>query len=210
MLLKQKNQSIINLSKNISSKYGCILSKKFIYMTPILAELQYPIGNFIIPTSFSPLEIKQWIKTLELLPAEIRKAVIGLNDKQLDTPYRDGGWTVRQVVHHVADSHMNCYCRIKLILTEDKPSIRPYLEAKWAELTEAKTAPVEISLNILDAVHKRMVMTLNNITIEDLDRMYYHPENKQTNPLKGLIALYDWHSRHHTAHITRLRQRMNW
>ena len=179
-------------------------------MTPTLTELQYPIGKFIVPTSFSPLEINQWINTLEQLPAEIRKAVNGLNDVQLDTPYRDGGWTVRQVVHHVADSHVNCYCRIKLILTEKKPTIRPYLEAKWAELPEAKSAPVDISLNILDAIHKRMVMTLRNITIEDLDRLYYHPENKQTNPLKVLIALYAWHSRHHTAHIMELRKRKGW
>ncbi|MEP7263628.1 MAG: YfiT family bacillithiol transferase [Bacteroidota bacterium] len=173
-------------------------------------QLRYPIGKFVIPTSFSPLEINQWIEILENLPAKLKQAVNGLNDEQLDTPYRDGGWTIRQVVHHVADSHINCYCRIKLILTEENPAIRPYFEARWAELNEAKIAPVEISLSILEAVHKRMVITLRNITIEDLDRTYYHPENKQTNPLKVLIALYAWHSKHHTAHVTELKQRKGW
>ena len=179
-------------------------------MNTITIDPRYPIGKFEKPTSFSPLEINQWVSTLEQLPSMIRKAVDGLNDEQLDTPYRDGGWTVRQVVHHVADSHVNCYCRIKLALTEDEPAIRPYFEARWAELPEARTAPVEISLTIIDAIHKRMVMTLRNITIEDLDRLYYHPENKQTNPLKVLIALYARHSKHHTAHITELRKRMEW
>lgn len=179
-------------------------------MTATLDDLKYPVGKFAIPTSFSPLEIQQWIDTIEQLPAKMRKEVTSLSDAQLDTQYRDGGWTIRQVVHHVADSHVNCYCRIKLILTEDNPTIRPYLEAKWAEVKEAKTAPVEISLNILDAIHKRMVMALRNITIEDLDRTYYHPENKQTNPLKVLIALYSWHSRHHLAHITELKKRKGW
>ena len=179
-------------------------------MEPTLDQLRYPVGKFTNPTSFSPLEIKQWIEILEQLPEKLSKEVKGLNDAQLDTPYRDGGWTIRQVVHHVADSHTNCYCRIKLILTEDHPTIRPYIEAKWAELPEAKAAPVEISLNILAAIHKRMLMALRNITIEDLDKLYFHPENKQTNPLKVLIALYAWHSRHHLGHITELKKRKGW
>lgn len=179
-------------------------------MTETLEQLKYPIGKFALPTSYSPSEIQQWIDIIEQLPVKMRNAVTGLKDEQLDTAYRDGGWTIRQVVHHVADSHVNCYCRIKLILTEENPAIRPYLEAKWAEVKEAKTAPVEISLNILDAIHKRMVIALRNITIEDLERTYFHPENKQTNPLKALIALYAWHSRHHLGHITELIKRKGW
>ena len=173
-------------------------------------QLRYPIGKFIKPTSYSPREIHEWILILEELPKKLQQAVAGLNDTQLDTPYREGGWTVRQVVHHVADSHINCYCRIKLTLTEENPAIRPYIEGRWAEMEEAKSAPVDISLNIIESIHKRMVMTLRNVTIEDLDRLYYHPENKLTNPLKVLIALYAWHSLHHTAHITELRKRMGW
>ena len=179
-------------------------------MTTVLDNLRYPVGKFVIPTSFSPAEIQDWIQIIEQLPLKLRKETEVLKDEQLDTTYRDGGWTIRQVVHHIADSHVNCYCRIKLILTEEKPSIRPYEEAKWAEVKEAKTAPVEISLNIINAIHKRMVMALRNVTIEELDRLYYHPENKQTNPLKVLIALYAWHSRHHLAHITELKKRKGW
>jgi hypothetical protein len=173
-------------------------------------NLRYPIGKFSVPSSFSPLELNQWIQTLVELPSMLRGAVTGLNDAQLNTPYRDGGWTVRQVVHHVADSHVNAYCRMKLILTEANPTVRPYFEERWAELPEAKNGDVEISLAILDAIHKRMVLMLQHITIEDLDRTYYHPESRQTNPLKVLIANYAWHSKHHTAHITELRKRKGW
>ena len=140
----------------------------------------------------------------------MKKVVTGLNDQQLDTPYRDGGWTIRQVVHHTADSHLNCYIRVKLALTEDNPTIRPYLEAKWAEIPEAKTAPVEVSLNILDAIHHRMNLMLRNLTVDDLDRTFYHPENKTTRTLKTILALYAWHSRHHLAHITELKKRKGW
>ena len=179
-------------------------------METTLDQLRYPVGKFSDPVSFSPIEIKQWIDTLEQFPTNMRKAVTGLNDQQLDTPYRDGGWTIRQVVHHTADSHLNCYIRVKLALTEDNPTIRPYLEAKWAEIPEAKSAPVEISLNILEAIHYRMNLMLRNLTVDDLDRTFYHPENKTTRPLKTILALYAWHSRHHLAHITELKKRKGW
>ena len=179
-------------------------------METTIDQLRYPVGKFSDPTSFSPMEIKQWIDTLEQFPANLKKAVSGLNDQQLDTPYRDGGWTIRQVVHHTADSHLNCYIRVKLALTEDNPTIKPYLEAKWAEIPEAKTAPVEVSLNILDAIHHRMNLMLRNLTVDDLDRTFYHPENKTTRTLKTILALYAWHSRHHLAHITELKKRKGW
>ena len=179
-------------------------------METTLDQLRYPVGKFSDPTSFSPMEIKQWIDTLEQFPANMKKALTGLNDQQLDTPYRDGGWTIRQVVHHTADSHLNCYIRVKLALTEDNPTIKPYLEAKWAEIPEAKTAPVEVSLNILDATHHRMNLMLRNLTVDDLDRTFYHPENKTTRTLKTILALYAWHSRHHLAHITELKKRKGW
>ena len=179
-------------------------------METTIDQLRYPVGKFSDPTSFSPMEIKQWIDTLEQFPANMKKVVTGLNYQQLDTPYRDGGWTIRQVVHHTADSHLNCYIRVKLALTEDNPTIRPYLEAKWAEIPEAKTAPVEVSLNILDAIHHRMNLMLRNLTVDDLDRTFYHPENKTTRTLKTILALYAWHSRHHLAHITELKKRKGW
>ena len=179
-------------------------------METTIDQLRYPVGKFSDPTSFSPMEIKQWIDTLEQFPANMKKVVTGLNYQQLDTPYRDGGWTIRQVVHHTADSHLNCYIRVKLALTEDNPTIKPYLEAKWAEIPEAKTAPVEVSLNILDAIHHRMNLMLRNLTVDDLDRTFYHPENKTTRTLKTILALYAWHSRHHLAHITELKKRKGW
>jgi hypothetical protein len=175
-----------------------------------LETLRYPVGKFSVPTSFSPAELKEWLNILEELPSKLQREVNGMTDEQLDTPYRDGGWTVRQVVHHLADSHVNSYCRMKLILTEDHPTIRPYLEAKWAELKEAKTAPVAISLDILFAIHKRMLLMLNNVSTEELDRTYFHPETQKTSTLKALIALYAWHSRHHLAHITQLKKRRGW
>jgi hypothetical protein len=175
-----------------------------------LDQLRYPVGKFSVPTSYSSVEIKQWIQILEELPSKLRKEISGLSDEQLDTPYRDGGWTIRQVVHHFADSHVNSYCRMKLTLTEDNPTIRPYFEDRWAEMHDGKTAPVEISLQILDGLHKRMVMMLNHVSEEDFERTYFHPETQKTNPLKALIALYAWHSRHHLAHITELKKRKGW
>lgn len=149
------------------------------------------------------------IRTLAELPARLRAATAGLNDKQLDTPYRDGGWTVRQLIHHLADSHTNSYIRFKFALTEHEPALKSYDEAVWAQLPEARTAPVEISLALIDALHRRWVLMLESMTDSDFERTFRHPELGLLR-LDTNLALYAWHSRHHTAHITALRARLDW
>jgi hypothetical protein len=149
------------------------------------------------------------LDTLRMLPERLRAAVGGLSDPQLDTPYRPEGWTVRQVVHHVADSHANCYIRFKLALTEDWPTIKPYDEVAWANLSDSRRLPVEVSLAMLEALHGRWVGLLEAMSEEDFHKGYVHPEQGRQNLAKAL-ALYDWHSRHHTSHITSLRARQGW
>ena len=140
----------------------------------------------------------------------MENAVLNLDEAQLNTQYRDGGWTVKQVVHHVADSHMNAYIRFKLRLTEDSLIIKPYDEAAWAEMADTKNLPVNISLTLLHALHSRWIEVLKNMSREDLDKTAYHPESKIEYTLWGLLGLYAWHSKHHVAHITSLRERMKW
>ena len=147
-------------------------------------------------------------ETLRLLPERLRAAVAGLNDAQLDTPYRDGGWTVRQVVHHLADSHANAFIRFKLALTEDWPTIKPYDEAAWARLPDSRL-PIDGSLVFVDALHARLVSLLQAMSEDDFQKGFVHPERGRMT-LAGNLAIYDWHSRHHVAHITRLRERMGW
>ena len=149
------------------------------------------------------------LETLRMLPERLRAAVRGLSDPQLDTPYRPEGWTLRQVVHHVADSHANCYIRFKLALTEDWPTIKPYDEVAWANLSDSRRLPVEVSLAMLEALHGRWVALLESMSEEDFHKGYVHPEQGRQNLAKAL-ALYDWHSRHHTSHITSLRARQGW
>jgi uncharacterized damage-inducible protein DinB len=174
-----------------------------------LEDLRYPIGHFSLPASSMAGIRSAHIQTLRLLPERLTAAVAGLDDHQLDTPYREGGWSVRQVVHHVADSHANAYVRMKLALTEDFPTIKPYDEAAWADLPDARWLPVAISLNLIAALHLRWVSLLESVGEEDFRRGYVHPEGgRQT--LAQVLALYDWHSRHHTAHIANLRKRMGW
>lgn len=175
-----------------------------------LDNLRYPVGKFSSPADVSPEDINRWILTIENSAQHIRDAVKDLNEVQLDTPYREGGCTIRQVVHHLPDSHVNAYVRFKLALTEDNPTIRPYLEERWAELPDAKSAPIENSLDILDSLHKRWVIMLRNMNAADFKRTFYHPENKVTRTLEVNLALYEWHSRHHLAHITELKKRMGW
>ena len=170
-------------------------------------DLRYPVGPFTLPQSSD--DVSTWIDTIDRAPAELRRAVAGLTEAQLDTPYREGGWTARQVVHHLPDSHMNGYVRHKLALTEDSPVIRPYIEPRWAELEEARSAPVEISLRLLETLHARWVMALRCLDAADLERTYQHPEMGSLTLFQS-IANYAWHSRHHIAHITSLRQRMQW
>jgi hypothetical protein len=166
-----------------------------------LEKLKYPIGKFIAPDDYSDAEIQGWIKTIEELPALCRNELSEFNEAMLNTSYRPDGWTARQVIHHIADSHMNAYIRFKLALTEETPVIKPYKESLWAELKEAKFSSPEISLNLLEALHKRFVMMLKNLSASDLEKRYYHPESKKEFMLKTAIALYSWHCRHHLEHI---------
>ena len=172
-------------------------------------DLSYPIGKFSWPTAVSPEERKQHLQVLTDAPARFRDAVNGLDDAQLDTAYRPGGWTVRQVIHHVPDSHINSYCRFRLALTEDNPPIKGYDEAKWAELYDARTGPLEPSLRLLENLHTRWVVLLSSLSENDWKRTFEHSEYGPVR-LDAVLALYSWHSRHHAAHITSLRQRMGW
>ncbi len=173
-------------------------------------ELQFPIGKFTMPAGpLSGAERKQAIATIAELPVRVRAAVAGLTSEQLDTTYRPGGWTVRQVVHHLADSHMNAFVRFKLALTEDDPTVKPYAEAAWAETVDAKTNAIDPSLHIIDGMHERLAVLLENMTAEDFARTFRHPE-RGVMTLDTTVVMYAWHCKHHVAHITGLRQRMGW
>jgi uncharacterized damage-inducible protein DinB len=172
------------------------------------AELRYPIGKFQ-PTAPTEENRKQFLSQIEEAPKRLRAAVAGLSLDQLNTPYRDGGWTVQQVVHHLADSHMNAYTRFKLALTEDEPTIKPYNETRWAELSDSRTTPVETSLSLMDALHERWVNLLRGMGPADFGRRMKHPERGAMS-LDDTLALYAWHGRHHVAHITNLRARKGW
>lgn len=173
------------------------------------ANLQYPVGKFERPEKLTGEQRRACIATIAETPARLKAAVVGLNATQLDTPYRPGGWTVRQVVHHIPDSHMNSYVRFRLALTETEPTIKPYDEALWAELADAKTAPVEPSLALLENLHARWVLLLRSLSDADWTRTFRHPELGLMT-LEQNLALYDWHGRHHVAHITSLRERQGW
>ena len=172
-------------------------------------DLQYPIGRFVWSGASSDSDRKRYIDEIAEAPQQLRAAVAGLSDAQLDTPYRPGGWTVRQVVHHVPDSHLNSYVRFRLALTEKEPTIKPYDESQWAELTDARTAPIEASLALLESLHARWVLLLRSLNPDDFAREFRHPE-LGTVSLDKNLALYAWHGRHHVAHITSLRDRMGW
>jgi uncharacterized damage-inducible protein DinB len=172
-------------------------------------SLKYPVGKFSRPAEFTADLRRQSTATMAALPEKLRAAVAGLNDAQLDTPYREGGWTVRQVVHHLADSHMNAYVRFKLALTEDWPTIKPYKEGAWAELADSKL-PVEPSLQLVAALHERWVSLIESLSPEELQRGFVHPEHDRRQNLELALVMYAWHSLHHTAHITELRKRMGW
>ncbi|MFZ5824192.1 MAG: YfiT family bacillithiol transferase [Bacillota bacterium] len=174
-----------------------------------MTDLCYPVGRFVRPEGITGADIQGWIGELAQAPSLLRKAVEGLTDEQLDTPYREGGWTVRQVVHHLADSHLNSYTRFKLALTEEQPTIKAYDEAAWAELPEAREAPVSISLALLDALHDRWVRMLRAMGPEEFNRTFQHPDSGVLR-LDLVTGLYAWHCRHHIAHITGLRERMGW
>jgi uncharacterized damage-inducible protein DinB len=173
-----------------------------------MTDARYPIGRFTHAGRLSAEQKNQCLGEIEQTPARLRAAVRGLSDAQLDTPYRDGGWTVRQVIHHVPDSHMNSYIRFKLALTEDDPTIKPYFEDRWADLPDSK-APIENSLVLLESLHQRWTPLLRALSDKDWSRTFIHPERGPMTLEKNL-ALYAWHGRHHAAHITTLRQQKGW
>ena len=174
-----------------------------------LEKLKFPIGKYKI----EPVQEQDYpllINQLSLLPAKLRAAVAGLTDEQLDTPYREGGWTLRQVVHHLPDSHLNAYMRFKLTITEDTPIIKPYEEALWAECNEAKYGPLNDSLDLLDSLHRRWVSFLLSLNPEDFHREYYHPAQDKNYALSTVLSLYVWHGEHHLAHITETKKANSW
>jgi hypothetical protein len=172
-------------------------------------QVRFPIGRYRPPTPISAEQRNAWIEELEALPRNLRQAVADLDDARLDTPYREGGWTVRQVVHHYPDSHLNSYTRFRLAMTEDSPTIKPYEEAQWAELYDARTAPVEPSLALLDGLHARWTILLRSLSDADYARTFKHPDVGEVR-LDWTLGLYAWHSRHHVAHIQNLRSRERW
>ncbi len=174
-----------------------------------MTDPRYPIGKFTYNGPPTEEERKRLIDILAEAPAALRAAVAGFSPQQMDTPYREGGWTVRQVVHHLPDSHMNAYVRFKLALTEEEPTVKPYAEALWAELTDNHTTPVETSLAMIENLHGRWVQLLIGLTPEQWKRSFRHPEMGVV-PLEKSLALYAWHGRHHVAHITELRRKMGW
>jgi uncharacterized damage-inducible protein DinB len=172
-------------------------------------DSRYPIGKFELPKDVTPALRQAAIVDIAATPAKVRAAVAGLSDAQLDTPYREGGWTVRQVVHHIADSHMNAYVRCRLALTETQPTMKPYEQEAWANLEDARSAPVEVSLKLIEPLHERWVRLLRSMKAEDYARTLLHPEHGVKN-LDWLLFIYCWHGKHHTAHITRLREQKGW
>jgi uncharacterized damage-inducible protein DinB len=171
---------------------------------------RYPTGRFTYDGDTSSAARDARTATLAELPGALRAAVNGLSNEQLATPYREGGWTVRQLVHHVADSHMNAYIRFKLALTEQDPTIKPYEESEWAKLADTDAVPADVSLALLESLHARWVALLRAMSSADFERGYFHPDAKRVVPLDEALAMYAWHSKHHTAHVTRLRQRRGW
>ena len=170
-------------------------------------QLKYPIGKFDCPNNITQEQINSWISILEHFPNRLKKLVQDLSDSQLDTPYRPEGWTIRQVVHHLSDSHHNSYTRFKWALTEDKPVIKAYYEQLWAELFDTKTAPIEMSISHLKAVHSKLVYLVKGIHVSSLDKAFIHPEGNETVTLKENLGIYAWHSNHHYAHIENLLKR---
>lgn len=174
-----------------------------------MTDLRFPIGKFHFDGPLNEPQTQAALDDIANTPVNLRAAIKGLSEVQLDTPYRPEGWTVRQVIHHLPDSHINSYVRFKLALTEDEPTIKPYAEDRWAELADTKATPVEVSLTLLDSLHDRWVRLLRSLTPEDWKRTFRHPELGAMT-LEKTLALYAWHGKHHVAHITTLRDRSGW
>ena len=175
-----------------------------------IEQLKYPIGPYQRPEGYDDKKLHEWISILEALPGWLDVCIENLDEAHLQTPYRPGGWTVQQVLHHIADSHMNMYIRLKFALTEDHPTIMPYDENKWALLQDVEAVPVNVSITLVHALHRRITALLRSLSAEQWERTYYHPDNKRDYPLWETAALYAWHSRHHMEHVRRLRDRMGW
>ncbi len=170
-------------------------------MEKTIESLKYPIGKFNASTAITPEQIEEWINEISFLPNKIRLATLGLSDQQLNMPYRPGGWTIRQVVHHLADSHMNAYIRFKLAVTEEDPIIKPYYEDRWAECLDARSAEISFSVNLLESLHNRWVVFMKLLRPDELKKCYIHPEHGKTFSLESVIGLYAWHGKHHLQHI---------
>ncbi len=179
-------------------------------MPSVAIDPRYPIGEYV-PKPFSIEQKIEWLADIKFLPLQIENAILNLDESQLQTPYREGGWTVHQLVHHVADSHMNAYIRFKVGLTEDNPTIKPYDENEWTKLHDVEKLPVNISVTLLHALHTRWYEALKYIKDDEWNnKTVFHPGNKKTMRLWYLLGMYAWHGKHHTAHITSLRERMKW
>jgi hypothetical protein len=175
-----------------------------------LEKLKYPVGKFNPPEAYSQNYIKERINEIAGFPAELKKEVFNLSNDQLNTPYRENGWTVRQVIHHCSDSHMNCFIRIKWVLTEATPIIKSYDENVWATLQDSLTMSIEPTLNLLEGLHYRMAYLMQNLSLDDLEKKFIHPDNNKEFTIKEIIATYAWHGKHHLAHITELKKLKNW
>lgn len=175
-----------------------------------LEKLRYPIGVFLAPKIYSDEYLAKNLEAIATFPELLKKEVSHLTDEQLDTPYRTDGWTIRQVIHHCADSHMNCYIRIKWTLTEDQPTIKYYHEDRWSEINDNLNMPISASLILLEGLHYRLYYLLNSLSDSDLEKSFLHPENGKTFKLKEIIGTYAWHGKHHLAHITELKKRKGW
>jgi hypothetical protein len=205
-LREKTGKQLIRHSPGFTNYRNYRESKQYKYS---FMDHRYPIGTYV-PQPFSHVQKEQWLLDLQFLPDELEMAVQNLDEAQLDTPYREGGWKVKQLVHHVADSHINAYTRFKLGLTENNPTIRPYEEKEWAKLADVELLPVNVSLTLLHALHLRWVMAIKNLTEEQWERTVFHPEQKKKLSLWELLGMYAWHGKHHVAHILALRERNNW
>jgi hypothetical protein len=174
-----------------------------------MSEIQYPIGQYV-PQEYSEEKKEEWLADIKFLPQLLENAVSNLDEHQLQTPYRPGGWTLHQVVHHIADSHMNAYCRFKLGYTENNPAIKPYEEKLWASTADVQNLPVNISITLLFSLHQRLYEFLKHFSTTDWQKTVVHPEHQKQMSLWFLLGMYSWHGRHHLAHITSLKERMNW
>lgn len=176
----------------------------------MLEKLKYPIGKPKIPSEISEDQLNDWIKVIEDFPSKLEKLVQDLDKKQLNTCYRENGWTIRQVIHHCADSHTNSYIRFKWTLTEDKPIIKPYYEERWAALFDSKKAPISLSINLLKSLHAKWVYLLKGLNLNDFEKAFIHPESNAMVSLAQNVGIYAWHCNHHYAHILNLIHRENW